>query len=181
LSKTVRIGITGHRPHRLPEAARPRVAAQIAAALDMLRGQADGILYGGLAEGADMMAAEAARARDWKTVALLAFTAEDFAQDFAEGGARDAFRAALAQCDEIAEGPPRAAFSDEAEGYEAASAAVVGRCDVLIAVWDGSRERKRAGAYDTLLKALEAGKPVWLIDANGVLEPRWAHPGGEAP
>jgi hypothetical protein len=174
-------GISGHRPHRLPEAARPKVAAEIGEALDLFWKDSSGVLYSGLAEGADMMAAAAARARGWKTVALLAFPAADFEQDFPAGAPRDDFRTALAHCSEAVEGAPRAALGDEVEGYEAASAAVIARCEALIAVWDGGRERKRAGAYDTMLRALEAGRPVYRIDANGVLPPRWFEPGGEAP
>lgn len=49
--------------------------------------------------------------------------------------------------------------------YLAAGLAMLGRCDLLIAVWDGSASRGTGGTADTVARARAAGIPVCVIDA----------------
>ncbi len=48
---------------------------------------------------------------------------------------------------------------------------------VVIAVWDGDPARAKGGTFDTLLAALDRGRPVVWIDAAGAAAPAVYRPG----
>ncbi len=190
------VGIVGHRPNRLPPEARDRVAADIAAVIDgiaaamrralddyaaVFSGKAVLSLADSLAEGADRIAARVLMARvaeaDDTTAfvldAVLPFDRQEFEKDFAEAASRDEFRALVGQARAVLELPGSRAA--EASAYEAAAYTVVDQSDVLIAVWDGGPSGGRGGTTDTVEGAARDGKPLIIIDANGVAPPhlRW--------
>src|SRR4051812_46531623 len=108
------IGITGHRPNKLPHAAIPRLARQLRdmmAALDDIvrkRGVSTIRLISNFAEGTDQMATDAAP-KDWTVQAILPFPRDEFLKDFeqsASGDGRDVrgqFRASLARAASVTE------------------------------------------------------------------------------
>ena len=190
------VGIIGHRPNRLPEAAKAKVAADIDAVLDgiaaaMRKALADyGAVFSGkavlslvnsLAEGADRMAAGALAARMAKEDGTLAyaldvvlpFGAQEFEKDFADEASRDAFRALIAEARAVLELPGSRAA--EASAYEAAAYTVVDQSDVVVAIWDGGPSGGRGGTTDTVEAAAREGRPLVIIDARGEAPPhlRW--------
>ncbi len=190
------VGIIGHRPNRLPEAATAHVAADIDAVLDgiaaaMLKALADyGAVFSGkavlslvdsLAEGADRMAARALVARMAEGDGTLAFALDvvlpfgrdEFGKDFADEASREAFRALLAKARAVLELPGSRAA--EASAYEAAAYTVIDQSDVVVAVWDGGPSGGRGGTTDTVEAAAREGRPLVIIDAKGEAPPhlRW--------
>jgi len=165
------IGVTGHRPHKLNSDGLDRIAADIGRVFDDIAAKAGGrkiVCITSLAEGADTMAAEAALARGWSLVAPLPFPADLYAQDFAEGTARDTFYALLAKAEHFVCQPDR---RDDVAGYRAASSAMLDLADTLVAVWDGEPTTALGGAYDTVREALKRGLPALHIDAKAEAAP----------
>ena len=190
------VGIIGHRPNRLAEAARAKVAADIEAVLtgitaamgqaltdhaEVYSGKAVLALVDSLAEGADRIAARALAAEIGKGEgpvsfvldAVLPFTAEEFGKDFAEEPSRSEFLAFLAGARAVLELP--GSREAEASAYEAAAYTVVDQSDVVIAVWDGGPSGGRGGTTDTVEAAARDGRPLVIVDANGKEPPqlRW--------
>ncbi len=190
------VGIIGHRPNRLPESARTKVAGDIGAVLDdiaaemrqalarygaVFAGTAVLSLVDSLAEGADRMAARALAAQAAKADGALSFALDvvlpfgllEFEKDFAEEASRQEFRSLLAGARAVLELPG----SREAEGsaYEAAAYTVVDQADVVVAVWDGGPSGGRGGTTDTVEAAARDGRPLIIVDANGKEPPqlRW--------
>ena len=104
------IGVIGHRPNRIPEAARPKIDADIAAVLAAVKAAAEAataahaevfaaeparpVLLSALAEGADRYAALAALDAGIALSVALPFPVEEYAKDFAEQASRDEYAAA---------------------------------------------------------------------------------------
>ena len=173
------IGVTGHRLDRLGT----ENVAPVAAALDALFLQIEQLarpdsprdlrLITGLAEGADGIAADCAAARGWTLDVVLPFFREEFAEDFAEGSARDHFLARLATSDATFELPgDRAAAGGQGVAYERAGRVVLKQCDILVAVWDGGPTRGRGGAPQIIAEAVLQGIPVIHIDPADALAPK---------
>ncbi len=190
------VGVIGHRPNRLPEAARDRVAADIDAVLDgiaaaMVKAERDyGSVFAGpavlslvdsLAEGADRIAARALVARRDKNDgpltfaldAVLPFAREEFEKDFAEEPAREEFRSLIGHARAVLELP--GSRDAEASAYEAAAYTVIDQADVVVAVWDGGPSHGRGGTTDTVEALARDGRPLIIVDANGAAPPhlRW--------
>lgn len=163
------LGVTGHRPNRLPAHARGfveqaleatlagavRVAAQIHARVT---------LVSAFAEGADMMAAKAALAAGLRLDAVLPFPAGEYKKDFSAEAAR-IFDQLCAKAASIVELDGRR--EDEGRAYEKAGFAILDRSDVLIAIWDGGLSGGRGGTAEIVAEALRRAIPVIRIDANG--------------
>jgi len=82
------IGITGKRDLKGKEAAVRAALAGVCASLDRLYPQAPKIMLTALAIGADQLAAALAEDRPgWSVVAPLPFAIDEYAKDFADGGA----------------------------------------------------------------------------------------------
>ncbi len=183
------VGITGHRPNKLPEEARATVAARIAellqgiaaAAGDAHRRHAAAFspqaprlsLLSALAEGADRIAADAALDAGYRLEALLPFLRDDYAADFTEADSLAEYRALLGRADAVMELPGRR--DEEARAYEEAGQAMLDHCTILIAVWDGGRAAGRGGTGEIIDAAARRGLPVLLVDATGRKRPelRW--------
>ena len=185
----LRVGITGHRPNKLPGPAIARIDRQLrdlfaaieAAARTIHRdnrnvyddappgyaGKSYSIrLISGFAEGADQMAVAACPA-DWTVEAALPFPKEEYLKDFEQSAAgdgrdvREAFLKSLARASVVAELPtPRS--GDRSHGYVTAGGFMLRQVDILIAVWDG--EAPKPGGTGAIAKqAFEGGIPVvWL-------------------
>lgn len=172
------IGITGHRPPRLPEARLEalqvalglllaRISETLAAVqrthVQVLAAQSPCLrLVTALAEGADSLAAEAALERGWKVDACLPFPAAEYARDFAEGPVRDRFNQLLAQADSVMSLPGSRAATDAA--YEAVGRVVLDQSDILVALWDGDAARGRGGTAQVVAEAVARHIPVIRVD-----------------
>ena len=171
MSQAFAIGVTGHRLAKL----NPGGLTQIRAALRQAFERAAARLeprhmecVTSIAEGADTMAAEEALDLGWRLITPLPFPAEDYVRDFPQGVRRRTFMRLLAQADEapICTGG-RQTLADEAEGYRAASHAMLDRVQALIAVWNGENTELIGGTFDTLIEGLRRGLPVLWIPASG--------------
>jgi hypothetical protein len=173
------IGITGHRPNKLPRAAIPRLAQYLrdvmAALNDMAReaGVSAIRLVSNFAEGTDQMAAQAAP-KDWTVEAILPFPRDEFLKDFkqsASGDGRDVrgeLHASLARASTVTELPTPAGPREQ--GYVAAGRAMLDRIDLLVAVWDGAPP-KTGGTGQVVKEATDRKIPVLWLSANADREP----------
>ena len=187
------IGVAGHRPHRPPqpgEAPDPpfdaeKVRAAIDGVLDRLKraveevaredgGQFEGApvvaLVTSLAEGADRIAAEAARDAELPFDVVLPFAREDYLATFESEELRAEFDA-LAEKARATLILPRVADEnpDEAAGrsYAQAAATVLAQSDLLLAVWDGAPARGKGGTAETVDEAARQATPIVVIDPLG--------------
>jgi hypothetical protein len=135
-----------------------------------------------LAEGSDRLVAEQALKAGYRLYAPLPFVQHEYENDFKESVG--AFRALLAQAEVLELDGGRAV---ENESYREVGRFVVRNCDLLIAIWDGEREKGVGGTAEIVRFAVGAGVPVWWIDANGanpsklVDEPLKLHKPSSAP
>jgi hypothetical protein len=177
-------GVIGHRPNRLPAAARSKVRGEIARVLDALaaairardasQARTEFALVSALAEGADQMTAEAALERGFALVAPLPFAVADYAKDFESGPVRDRFCRFVERAREVVELPGSRA--NEGRAYEAVGNAVIERVDLLIVVWDGGASAGRGGTTEMILTAARRGVPTVHIDARGRAATRLLEP-----
>ena len=176
----LRFGITGHRPPRLKPEHHQHVREQcedlFKLAVDTLKdiaGEHSDIfsnetarvaLVSSLAEGADVIAAEAALTCGLDLAVCLPFPAGVYARDFGEpewartSAMLDQARTAMALADFKG--------GDEA-AYELAGRIVLSQSDILIAVWDGEASRGRGGTTQVIAEAVALHQPVVHIDASG--------------
>lgn len=180
----LRFGVTGHRPPRLAHRHHDTVRAQCAEifvlaqqALDRLKPKHEDVfapepaetkLISSLAEGADVLAAEAAIDAGVHLSVCLPFRPEEYSRDFnGEGWART--QELISRADSVL---TLADFNggDEA-GYELAGDIVLRQSDTLIAVWDGEAARGRGGTTQVIAEAVARHQPVIHIDATGMSEP----------
>jgi hypothetical protein len=188
---TLRVGITGHRPNKLPNTDLARIKRQLHDAFATIeatvaKAYEDSKAYyadtqpfdppastkpyrirmiSGLAEGADQLAAAACPA-DWTMEAILPFPKDEYLKDFAEsaaGDGRDVRGEFLAQL-------ARATAVTELpmptgprdQGYVLCGGFLLRQIDLLVAVWDGEAP-KPGGTGAIVREALDGGIPVvWL-------------------
>jgi hypothetical protein len=159
-----RVAVSGHR--RLP--ADGRVPAGVDAALDAVAAAAGAAaaVVSSLAEGADRLVAERGLARPgWSLEVVLPLDAADYERDFEAGGSVAAFRSLLARADAVDRVPPQPTRED---AYWAAGLEVLGRSDVLVAVWDGRPPRGRGGTGEVVARARAVGRPLaWVRVPDG--------------
>lgn len=175
-SEPLRVGVTGHRPNRLPETAWGRIRADLAQVMAEIEAENPGrrpVLLSGLAEGADRLAAFVALGRGWWLHAILAFHRTRFEQDFPLHAAVGEFRALLAAATELTEPGRKAHIGKPPEdGYAAAGRRLLARSDVLIAVWDGEGSRGKGGTVEVIEQARQNGTPVIWVHALKPHPPR---------
>ncbi|WP_421120652.1 hypothetical protein ACE2AJ_04905 [Aquihabitans daechungensis] len=157
------VGVTGHRAL----ADRDQVIADVDAALDrLLDGSARPLVaVSSLAEGADRIVAQRILARPGsRLIALLPLRPVDYILDFADAASVQEFTDLVAVADEreVIEGAPSDDWTREA-AYERAGHAMLDRCDVLLALWDGKPGKGRGGTADMVFEAGLIGKPVEVI------------------
>ena len=153
------IGFTGHRA--LSDQAAVRTALR--EALTQVRATlpaAEWVAVSSIAEGADMLFAETARAAGLAWQVVLPLPEHEFKNDFsAEQWAEVA--GWLAQAEQCTVVPPTL---ERTEAYLDAGLETVDRADVLIAVWDGEASRGQGGTAEVVTYAREIGCPVLRID-----------------
>ncbi len=184
------IGVIGHRPNRLPEAARASVERRIGEMLASLRQAAEATrdryhaffadaparltLISALAEGADRMAAQAAL-RDGLTLAsALPFPVADYETDFADPASRIEYAELIAKSARTLVLPGD--HDADPRDYEAVGRLILDNADIVLAVWDGGPSGGRGGTTDLVERAAAMGLPIIHIDALDREPPglRWA-------
>ncbi|MEZ4414229.1 MAG: hypothetical protein R3E10_00590 [Gemmatimonadota bacterium] len=158
----VRVGVTGHRTlHDLVGSQAELLRERVRALLVALAEERVGTLVSPLAEGADRIVAEEALALGYRLEVILPFAAESYERDFRGPASVDAFRALLERAAHRASLDRDATDSaTRAAAYEAVGDALIESTDLLIALWDGDRERGRGGTGQVVRRALRAGLPV---------------------
>ena len=165
------IGVTGHRVLAEPE----RIAAGIEVALNRIAEALPGrpfIVVSALAEGADRLAVAPAMKRGGRLIAVLPLPRYDYLADFGPAESKDEFLRLLRRADEVIELPARA---NREESYAAAGDEVLGRADVLLAIWDGHDAQGQGGTAQCVVRARARGLPIaWVHAGNrrpGTMEP----------
>lgn len=185
-----RVGITGHRPNKLPPGSREAVSLALGRTLARLDAAAAGSIAGArgsssgrslpefhlvspLAEGVDRMAVQAAPP-GWVLDAVLPMPLRDYEQDFLPaGGAGSAsleeFRALLGRAASVVELPALGgehAGTGEARNqqYAMLGTYLVGRSDLLVAVWDGRPAEGAGGTATVVAEALRRAVAIVWID-----------------
>ena len=153
-----RLGIVGHRA--LDSGATAFVAAESRAFLTAeCTGHRDVVALSALAEGADTLFAEAALELGVPLEIVRPFAG--YADDFATTTSHSRYYALVAGARRETRLPFTAASVD---AYEAAMRWVVRACDVLVAAWDGSSPRGRAGTAEAIAYAERIGRRIVHLD-----------------
>ena len=192
------VGVIGHRPNRIPEGARPRIDADIAAVLAAIgaacRAARDRhgavfaetppqpVLLSALAEGADRYAALLAPGAGFGLSVALPFPVADYESDFAEASSREEYRGLIAAAGRVLVLPGRRDATPGA--YDTVGTVILDNADIILAVWDGGPSAGKGGTTDLLERAAAMGMPIVHVDALGTAPPvvLWsglaAHPVG---
>jgi len=181
----VTVGVVGHRPNRIPEGARARIDADIAAVLAAVRaaceaararhaevfaeGPARPVLLSALAEGADRYAALAAAGAGMALSVALPFPVDAYEHDFAAAESRAEYRALLASAERMLVLPGD--HGDSTRAYDAVGTVILENSDVILAVWDRGPSAGKGGTTDLLERAAAMGIPIINVDARGVAPP----------
>ena len=181
------LGITGHRPNRLPEDV-ALVREQLSHVLQRIHDELVALAAKGefapeppllrvvdsLALGADVIAAEAALDQGLELDACLPFERAEYVRDFAEAAERDYFDVLLGQASRVIELPGSRAAENAA--YEAVGLTMLSLSDFIIAVWDGQRAAGPGGTAEIVARAVEDNVAVIHIptDPAGAVEIVWA-------
>jgi len=170
------VGITGHRPNRIPASAIGRIKRQLGEVMTDIETSNPGrqpILLSGLAEGADRLAAFIAVGRGWLLRAILPFHRSRFEDDFLDLYAIGEFRALLEASSGLEE-PGRKAHlgKPEEEGYMTVGERLLAQSDILIAVWDGKASKGKGGTIEVIGRAQQADIPVIWIHATTPQRPQ---------
>jgi SMODS and SLOG-associating 2TM effector domain 1 len=110
---------------------------------------------------------------DMRLEVILPFHRSEYPkrQGFSEALTRE-FECLLAEARSVSEPASADPAQDHAAAYESASRQLVGRSDVLIALWDGGPSGGRGGTAETLLDAAARSKPCIWIPTEGEPAPR---------
>jgi hypothetical protein len=114
------------------------------------------VLICALAAGADQMVARIAADAGYEIQVPLAYPRERYAEtNFTSHGKRQelrCFEEFLAKATAVLE---LDGSDSEEEAYDTAGSVLVSHCDALLAITDGSTDRKRGGTVDSIEKAVE--------------------------
>lgn len=168
----IRIGITGHRPHRL-EVPEKKLAARVRSVLRGLMtaaGQPSNArgavldIISPLAEGCDRIVARQALGLDQRLTALLPLARRDYEATFGSASAIEDFRTLWHVSTE------RAVLKGLSKHVEASYVAVgmvtLARSDLILTIWDGKPAQGRGGTPEILQCAIAWGIPVIWIHAT---------------
>jgi hypothetical protein len=165
----LRVGITGHRRHRLrvqDDALLQRIldVIELLRRAGRLRSAGYIKIVSALAEGADEIAARAALMAGCRLTALVPFRPKDYETTFSNFEHKAVFRDLLRKADErvVLSGSLR----DANAGYVAAGLETLNRSDVVLTLWDGAPAQGRGGTPEILQCALERRLPIIWIDAT---------------
>jgi hypothetical protein len=177
----LRIGVTGHR--HLPEGVKWR--ERITEALDLIEAllapagdtPLAWLAISSLAEGADRLVAEVILARPGSLLEVpLPLPRDDYQTDFKSGESKAAFARLYEQASVVTYAP---CFASRPSAYEWAGLAMVGRSDIVIAVWDGLPSRGVGGTGDIVTLARRYGRPVVHVPTGMGEEIQVLHPFAE--
>jgi hypothetical protein len=121
-----------------------------------------------LAEGSDRLVADESLKAGYALYAPLPFPRAEYEKDFPDSV--EAFRALLERAEKLELDGARGEL--ENESYQEVGRFVVRNCDLLIAIWDGGRERGPGGSAEIIRFAARTGLPVWWIDPRGESRPK---------
>lgn len=168
------VGITGHRHPRLPVeqaaevgsaireilAAVGRLLPELAAdsGLDAVSGASAMRLVSSLAEGADCIAANVALELGVEIQCPLPFSRDEYERDFETPESRAEYRRLLTSATAVLE--LDGSRGDEGTAYLHAGQIMLEHSDLLLAVMDDDRTRKRGGTAHIVAEALGKGIPV---------------------
>ena len=173
----LRIGVTGHRD--LPEGT--NWPERIAEALGLIQERLDPAggtplawsVISSLAEGADRLVAETVLARPGSQLEIpLPLPVGDYQTDFKSEESKAAFGKLCSQASLIIRAP---GFESRESAYEWAGLTMVGRSDIVIALWDGQRSRGVGGTAGIVTLARRYGRPVVHIPTGNAQEIRVLH------
>ena len=192
------LGITGHRPNKLPAATRPaldeavrtllgdidRSVRAMANSPNHVGGRGTIWLVSGLAEGADRLVVEQAPV-GWKLFAMLPMPVADYEEDFTTDIGLAQFRTMLAAATRVQALPPLEGTavptgSGRDRQYEALGSALVRQIDLLLAIWDGKPAAGPGGTETVIREATARGVPVILVDPAHPDPPRLLDVAGRA-
>ena len=159
MSRSLRIGITGHRD--LGEEEVGFVAEALHDLLARLKKEHPKglVALSALAEGVDTLFAEAALALSIPLEVVIPF--EEYAKDFPPGPPRQHFEQLLAYAQTIHRLPYRKRSDD---AYLAGGIWIADHSDLLVAVWDGQPARGKGGTGDVVAYARQNGNPMVQIN-----------------
>jgi hypothetical protein len=162
-TRTLRIAVTGHRILGDLE----RIGRGVERAIDLiLRSYPHRriVVLSQLAEGADRLLAEAVlRRRGAALSVLLPMPREAYVEDFESPASRIHFEALMDRASRVRE---LKGFASRVRSYSEAGEAMVRRCDVLLALWDGKEPQGAGGTGEVVQRARAAGKPVVVVLAG---------------
>jgi hypothetical protein len=188
----LRFGVTGHRPPRLSETAHAGIHAACtqvftlakATLAELHAGNADlfspappaAVLVTSLAEGADVVVAEAALECGLSISACLPFPSEVYTRDF-EPERWLASERLIGRSEGVFELGEQ--LGGNANGYEAAGRLMMSQADILIAVWDGDPANGPGGTAQIVAESIALHLPVIHINPAKPGSPRLIWPGLE--
>jgi hypothetical protein len=173
----LKIGVTGHRPNRFPEAGMVRVRDKLALLFPVIVrsiGQGEGtgrldysatVVVSALAEGADRLVVNAGFSAGFGLIAILPFTADEYARDFDSEASRADFRTLLTRANRIAVLAGQRTAPEDA--YYQAGIAVLDQSNIVIAVWDGEPAHGKGGTTEIVQEAMKRGLPVLWFTPDG--------------
>lgn len=152
------VGATGHQ--ELPKDALPYLLDQVR---ETLNGFARPLaVASSLAAGADQLIAREARRGGARLLAVV--PSHDYESTFSPDELRS-YQDLIGQADEVI----RLDFPEPSErAFWAAGQAIVDRCDVLVAIWDGQPARGLGGTADVVDYAERLGKEARVIWPTGL-------------
>lgn len=162
LPNDIRIGVTGHRRYDNAQ----HVAGAVTAVLDRLLEKVSvATVITSLAEGADRLVTELVLLRGGNAAVILPMAAADYESDFASDESRAQFAALLSVASAISIVGSHCPTDDSEResAYEKAGRAVVDASDVVVAIWDGTPAKGRAGTAEIIRYAIDCGVPVEIV------------------
>ena len=121
------------------------------------------IAISSLADGADRLVAEQVINKGGGLEALLPMPERSYIADFSPASTHE-FRTLLSQAAKRTYACPAPKDDeDRTTSYQEAAHAVVDRCDVLLALWDGQETERRGGTAETVAYARHEAKPLIIV------------------
>lgn len=158
----VEIGVTGHR--MLVDLDRLAVGLEVVVRRLEDAFPGEWTVVTALAEGADRWVARRLLARDGtRLVAVLPLPQRDYEADFGSCSSRREFAELLRGAADVVDIPAQASRD---AAYEAGGLAVLGRADVVVAVWNGRPAQGLGGTGGIVAEARRRGLPLAWIHAG---------------